>query len=107
NSGSMERADRVRILREALRVLAGELRAEDRFSVITFARTPRLVADAVSGSRAAEIARQLAGLTPEGGTNIEEALNLAYQTALRHYLAGGLNRVVLVTDGAANLGDVE
>jgi hypothetical protein len=34
-------------------------------------------------------------------------MNLAYQTALRHYLAGGLNRVVLLTDGAANLGDVE
>jgi len=32
-------------------------------------------------------------------------MNLAYQTALRHYLANGLNRVVLLTDGAANLGD--
>ncbi len=33
-------------------------------------------------------------------------MNLAYQTALRHYLANGINRVVLLTDGAANLGDV-
>ncbi|HEY6169304.1 MAG TPA: YfbK domain-containing protein, partial [Verrucomicrobiae bacterium] len=90
-----------------LRVLAGELRAEDRFSVITFARTARLVADAVPGNRAGEIAEQLGGLTPEGGTNIEEAMNLGYQTALRHYLAGGMNRVVLLTDGAANLGNVE
>jgi hypothetical protein len=34
-------------------------------------------------------------------------MNLAYQTALRHYLPGGINRVVLLTDGAANLGDVD
>ena len=47
------------------------------------------------------------GLTPEGGTNLEEAMRLAYETALRHYLANGENRVVLLTDGAANLGDVE
>jgi secreted protein with Ig-like and vWFA domain len=46
-------------------------------------------------------------LTPEGGTNLEEAMNLAYKTALRHFVPGGVNRVVLITDGAANLGDVE
>ena len=51
--------------------------------------------------------RQVGGLTPQGGTNLEDAMNLAYQTALRHYLANGINRVVLLTDGAANLGNVE
>ena len=45
NSGSMERADRVQIIHEALRVLAGQLQAQDVFSVVTFARTPRLFAD--------------------------------------------------------------
>src|ERR1051326_9079408 len=40
NSGSMERADRVQIIREALEVLAGQLQAQDRLSVITFARAP-------------------------------------------------------------------
>src|SRR6185369_8877855 len=63
--------------------------------------------DGVSGTNALKIADEAGGLTPEGGTNLEEAMNLAYQTALRHYLANGINRVVLLTDGAANLGDVE
>ncbi len=53
NSGSMERADRVRIIREALRVLAGQLQPQDKFSVVTFSRTPRLVADGAPGSEAA------------------------------------------------------
>jgi Mg-chelatase subunit ChlD/type II secretory pathway pseudopilin PulG len=107
NSGSMERADRVQIIREALRVLASQLQPQDKLSVITFARTPRLIADGVSGDRAGEVAAQVGGLTPEGGTNLEDAMNLAYQTAAKHYLAKGINRVVVLTDGAANLGDVE
>jgi Mg-chelatase subunit ChlD/uncharacterized protein involved in exopolysaccharide biosynthesis len=107
NSGSMERADRVRIIHEALRVLATQLQPQDKISVITFARTARLWMDGVPGNQAAEVSDKVGGLTPQGGTNLEEAMNLAYQTALRHYLAGGENRVVLLTDGAANLGNVD
>jgi Mg-chelatase subunit ChlD len=107
NSGSMERADRVEIIREALRVLAAQLQPQDKISVITFARTARLWVDGISGDKAGEALDQVGGITPEGGTNLEEAMNLAYQTALRHYLANGANRVVLLTDGAANLGNVD
>jgi Mg-chelatase subunit ChlD/type II secretory pathway pseudopilin PulG len=107
NSGSMERADRVRIIREALRVLAEQLQPQDKLSVITFSRTARLIADGISGDKAGEVAEQVSGITPQGGTNLEDAMNLAYETAARHYLANGINRVVLLTDGAANLGDVE
>jgi Mg-chelatase subunit ChlD len=105
-SGSMERADRVEIIRQALTVLAGQLQAQDTLSVVVFARTARLWVDGAPGSQAGEIAKNLSGLTPEGGTNLEEAMRLAYATALRHYLANGENRVVLLTDGAANLGEV-
>src|SRR3989454_2446971 len=57
NSGSMERADRVRIIREALRVLAGQLQTQDKISVITFARTARLWVDGVAGNEAGAVAR--------------------------------------------------
>ena len=106
NSGSMERADRVQIVREALRVLAAQLQPQDKLSVITFARTARLWVDGIAGNQAGQIAEQLGSLTPQGGTNLEEAMNAGYQTALRHYVNGGVNRVVLLTDGAANLGNV-
>ncbi|MEY4385387.1 MAG: hypothetical protein RLY20_670 [Verrucomicrobiota bacterium] len=107
NSGSMERADRVAIIREALHVLAKQLQPQDKLSVITFARTPRLVADGVAGDKAGAVTEQVSSLTPEGGTNLGEAMNLAYQTATKHFVANGINRVVVLTDGAANLGDVE
>jgi Mg-chelatase subunit ChlD len=106
-SGSMERADRVAIIREALRVLAAQLQPQDTVSVVTFARTARLWADGVSGDQAGATLDQVGGITPDGGTNLEEAMRLAYETAHRHYLAQGVNRVVLLTDGAANLGNVD
>ena len=106
-SGSMERADRVQIIHEALRVLATQLGPQDKLSVVTFARVARLWVDGLPGSQAGEVAEGLDKLTPEGGTNLEEAMRLAYETARRHYLAGGINRVVLLTDGAANLGNVD
>ena len=106
-SGSMERADRVEIVAQALRVLASQLQPRDTLSVVVFARSARLWVDGVPGNQAGAVADDLRGLAPEGGTNLEEAMRLAYATALRHYLANGENRVVLLTDGAANLGNVD
>ena len=107
NSGSMERADRVAIIREALRVLATQLSVHDTVSIVTFSRTARLWVDGVPGDKAQAAFDEVSGLTPQGGTNLEEAMRLAYETARRHYLANGMNRVVLLTDGAANLGTVD
>jgi Mg-chelatase subunit ChlD len=106
SSGSMERADRVGIVREALRVLGEQLKPGDRLSMVTFARTARLWIDGVDGAEASGFLAQMESLQPEGGTNLEEALRLAYDTARRHASPQGINRVVLMTDGAANLGDV-
>ena len=106
NSGSMERADRVAIIREALRVLGTKLQPQDKLTVMTFSRTPMLRIDGLSGAAAVKVLPELEGLTPEGGTNLEEAMRAAYASAMRHYIAGGMNRVVLLTDGAANLGDI-
>jgi len=66
-------------------VLAGQLHPQDKFSVVTFSRTARLWVDGVSGDQAGKAAEQVGNITPEGGTNLEEAMNLAYQTASRHY----------------------
>jgi Mg-chelatase subunit ChlD len=107
SSGSMERADRVQIIREAVRVLASQLQAADRVSVVTFARTARLWVDGLPGNEAGQLVERFGSLIPEGGTNLEDALRVAYEAAARRYVAEGVNRVVLLTDGAANLGNVD
>lgn len=106
-SGSMEREDRAATVRAALTALTSLLGPDDRVTLVGFARTPTLLAEAVPGDQAAKII-ELAARTPaEGGTNLEEALALAGKLAMRQKLATAQNRIVLLTDGAANLGDAD
>lgn len=106
-SGSMERDDRAATVRAALTALTSLLGPDDRVTLVGFARTPTLLAEAVPGDQAAKII-ELAARTPaEGGTNLEEALALAGKLAMRQKLATAQNRIVLLTDGAANLGDAD
>ena len=107
NSGSMERADRLRIVRQALRTLANQMTSNDRISIVAFARTPRLWVNGMRGGNPDQLVDRVLNLTPQGGTNLEAALDLAYSVAQTHFLPNGNNRVILLTDGAANLGNVE
>jgi hypothetical protein len=106
-SGSMERADREESVSKAMAALAGHLSQQDTVTLIGFAREPRLLADRYSGDRAAELVKLVTAAPSEGGTNLEEALKLAGEVAKRQFDAAGQNRIVLLTDGAANLGDAK
>jgi Mg-chelatase subunit ChlD len=107
SSGSMERPDRRETVRRAFATLAGLLGENDRITLITFARQPRLVADAVPGSEATRLAETVAALPSEGGTNLEAALQLGLEKAREHFDPVAQNRIVLMTDGATNLGDAD
>ena len=104
-SGSMEREDRVAAVRGAMTALVSLLGPYDRITLIGFSRQPRLLAEAVAGNQARSILDLMKNTPAEGGTNLEEALKLGRQLARRHQLAGAQNRIVLLTDGAANLGN--
>jgi len=107
NSGSMEREDRALGLNRAVEGLTSLLKEGDTITVAGFSRQPRLLADRVDGKDAASL-NGLVNQTPaEGGTNLEEALKLGGDLAKRQFKEGAQNRVVLFTDGAANLGDAD
>ncbi len=106
-SGSMERPDRVATVRAAMTALASLLGADDLVTLVGFARTPRLLAERVRGTEAAKLADIVARTPFEGGTNLEEALKLAGELARRQQADGAQNRIVLLTDGAANLGNAD
>ncbi|MGB6222901.1 YfbK domain-containing protein [Haloferula sp.] len=107
NSGSMEREDRANGVSQAVAGLASLLKEGDTVTVAGFSRQPRLLGDRIDGKDAATL-NGLVDQTPaEGGTNLEEALILGGDLAKRQYQEGAQNRVVLFTDGAANLGDAD
>ena len=107
NSGSMEREDRARGLSQAVAGLSSLLKEGDTVTVAGFSRQPRLLADRIDGKDGVTL-NGLVDQTPaEGGTNLEEALKLGGDLAKRQFKEGAQNRVVLFTDGAANLGDAD
>jgi Domain of unknown function (DUF3520)/von Willebrand factor type A domain/von Willebrand factor len=105
NSGSMERPDRRQAVLRAFQTLTLQLNAADQVTLISFASTPRLLADKVSGNQGEALLQLIETLPSEGGTNIEAALLLAREKAAEQMLAGAQNRIVLLTDGAVNLGN--
>ena len=103
-SGSMERVDRAAAVDEAFRVLVEQLNPGDKVTLVGFSRTPSLLADHVDGAEGARLLEILRETPSEGGTNVEEALKLARAKSVEHFQDGAQNRVILLTDGIANLG---
>ncbi|MGB0326968.1 MAG: YfbK domain-containing protein [Akkermansiaceae bacterium] len=106
-SGSMERSDRVESLKRAFALLAAQLTPNDEVTLVGFARSPRLLAERVKGNEVAKLAAIIANPLSEGGTNLEEALSSGIQLAKQQFVKGAQNRIILLTDGAANLGDAK
>lgn len=106
-SGSMVRADRSAVMNAAIAELTTLLSPQDQVSIVGFARTPRLIAEKIPGNEGARIRQTLAEIPSDGGTNLEQAMALALEISQRHMQPGAQNRILLMTDGAANLGNAK
>lgn len=110
-SGSMQREDRLELVKRALRLLVDELRGGDRVGIVVYGSEGRVLLEplALRGRTTAEAARRriletIDQLRPEGSTNAEDGLRLGYEMARREYQTGAINRIVLCSDGVANVG---
>ena len=106
-SGSMQRPDRIEITHGILGVISNVLTQKDRITFIGFSRLPKVWIDNSPGGNQKKFLSVVDGIQPDGGTNIDLALKQAYQKAKENFIEGGVNRILLLTDGAANLGNVD
>jgi Ca-activated chloride channel family protein len=103
-SGSMMPPDKLPLVRTAMRMLADVLTAQDRVAIVVYAGASGLVLPSTAGDQKATIHRAIAELGAGGSTNGAAGIKLAYRTAREHFIKGGVNRVVLATDGDFNVG---
>jgi Ca-activated chloride channel family protein len=103
-SGSMEPDDKLPRVRRAMRLLAEQLREQDRVAIVVYAGSSGLVLPSTSGFQKGKILSALESLAAGGSTNGSEGLVLAYETAAASFIKGGVNRVILCTDGDFNVG---
>jgi Ca-activated chloride channel family protein len=103
-SGSMATPDKLPLLKSALQLLVRELRVQDRITLVTYAGRTAVVLEPTSGAEQQRIAAAIEALQPAGSTAGASGIALAYAMAQRSFIAGGINRILLATDGDFNVG---
>jgi len=106
-SGSMARENRLPLLRKVLPEMLKQMRPSDSLTLIACDSSPRLLADRIPAGDTERLERAFAELKPSGATNLEAGLGAAYKSAQDHFDPAGMNRLVLISDGVANLGNTE
>ncbi|MHC4252716.1 MAG: YfbK domain-containing protein, partial [Planctomycetota bacterium] len=106
-SGSMDRPDRLPLVKQAIGMLVGALGDRDRVSLVVFGAEERIVLEGLPTTKRAEILRAVDAIQAGGYTNMFEGLARGYEVAARQFRSGEINRVVLCSDGVANVGVAE
>jgi Ca-activated chloride channel homolog len=102
-SGSMDRENRLVLVKKALGLLLGQLHGSDKVGLVIYGDRGQVLLEPSSDREA--IRRAIDRLAPGGSTNAEEGLTLAYDVAGRAFRPGAINRIILCTDGVANVGN--
>ena len=103
-SGSMNEPSKLPLLKESLKLLTRQLNENDHVSIVVYAGNAGMVLPETSGRDKATILRALEQLEAGGSTHGSAGIQLAYETATENFIKGGVNRVILCTDGDFNVG---
>lgn len=103
-SGSMSDSNKLPLLKSAFKSLTRELRARDRVSLVVYAGASGVVLEPTAGDDRERILTALERLSAGGSTHGAAGIELAYAVARRGFIPGGINRVLLATDGDFNVG---
>ena len=103
-SGSMNEPSKLPLLKSAFELLAEELRPQDKISIVVYAGASGVVLQPTTGDRKDRILASLQQLSAGGSTHGAAGIELAYRVAQQNFQPGGINRVLLATDGDFNVG---
>lgn len=101
-SGSMNAVDKLPLVKSALGILANKLTPRDKVSIVVYAGAAGMVLEPTASK--SKIRAALDNLEAGGSTAGGQGIELAYQTARASFIKGGVNRVILATDGDFNVG---
>jgi len=103
-SGSMGRENRLGLVKRALHLLVDELRPTDKVGIVVYGSSAHTVLNPTSTEDTETILAAIDALHTEGSTNAEDGLREGYKMAYRTFKEGAINRVILCSDGVANVG---
>lgn len=103
-SGSMSSHNKLPLLKRALKLAVDQLGEQDRVAIAVYAGASGLVLPSTPFNDKPKILDALQGLEAGGSTNAGSGIELAYKVAQENFVQGGINRVILATDGDFNVG---
>jgi Ca-activated chloride channel family protein len=103
-SGSMADENKLPLVKESMRLLVDQLNESDQVAIVVYASNTSLLLPSTSGDQKQKLLQAIDGLHAGGSTNGAAGIQLAYQTAQQNFIQGGINRVILATDGDFNVG---
>ena len=103
-SGSMYGSDRLDLVKRAFMMLLDELEPTDTVSIVAYASQDRVVLEGVPAADKTHIMEAISELEAGGATNGSAGITRAYEIASKYYKDGGVNRILLATDGDLNVG---
>lgn len=103
-SGSMDRPERMGLVKESLLMLLDNLRPTDQVGLVTYGSEAQVLLPPTYVAADRQIRASIERLYPSGGTNMEQGLQIAYQLAEQSAQPGQINRLILLSDGVANIG---
>jgi Ca-activated chloride channel family protein len=103
-SGSMEAPDKLPLVQKTLAMLTKEMTAKDRVAIVVYAGNAGVVLEPTPGNEGYKIVEAINRLGAGGSTAGGEGIRRAYELARANRIDGGVNRVILATDGDFNVG---
>ncbi len=105
-SGSMQSENKLGLAKRSLKMLAQQMRDDDRIALVVYAGAAGVVLPSTSGSEKHKISAAIDQLTAGGSTHGSAGIQLAYDIAKQNYIKEGINRVLIASDGDMNVGTV-
>jgi Ca-activated chloride channel family protein len=106
-SGSMSAENRLELVKQSLEILVQRMRYDDTIAIVVYGDDARQVLPPTNASDRNRILSAIYSLETEGSTNMEAGLLLGYQLANQAFKPNGINRVILASDGVANVGTTD
>ena len=103
-SGSMSSNDKLPLLKSGFQMMSQKLGENDRVSIVTYAGNAGVVLTPTNGTQTETINNAIQRLSSGGSTHGSAGIKLAYELAQQNFIEGGVNRVMLATDGDLNVG---
>ena len=105
-SGSMNSPGKLPLVQKSLRLLVKQMNAEDRLSLVVYAGAAGTVLEPTPGNKKTKIMAAIDALRAGGSTHGSAGIELAYALAQENLIEGGINRVLIASDGDMNVGTV-